>query len=314
MKTLVTGAAGFVGSHLAEDLLGRGFEVVGVDCFTPYYGRERKEQNVSGLLGRDGFTLVEADLADADLAPLLEGVDVVYHLAGQPGVRASWADGFAEYLRLNVQATQHLLEASLHAGVDRVVYASSSSLYGNAERYPTTEDDLPAPFSPYGVTKLAAEHLCRLYSSNFGLHTVSLRYFTVFGPRQRPDLAMMKLIQCALDGTPFPLYGTGEQVRDFTYVADVVDATARSGLEDVAPGSVFNVAGGSPATMNDVIGIIQRLTDGGLVVERQDAVPGDVTRTGGATDRIAAALGWKAQVGLEEGLARQVAWARTARA
>jgi nucleoside-diphosphate-sugar epimerase len=313
MKTLVTGAAGFVGSHLVEDLLGRGFDVVGVDCFTPYYGRERKLANIAPAREHGAFALVEADLAEADLAPLLDGVDVVYHLAGQPGVRASWASGFAEYLRLNVQATQRLLEASLHSGVERVVYASSSSLYGNAERYPTSEDDVPAPFSPYGVTKLAAEHLCRLYSSNFGLHTVSLRYFTVFGPRQRPDLAMMKLIESALEGTPFPLYGTGEQIRDFTFVDDVVDATARSGLETVEPGSVFNVAGGSPATMNEVVEIVTRLTGGALQVERQDAVPGDVARTGGSTERIASALGWKAQVSLEDGLARQVAWARDVR-
>ncbi len=312
MRALVTGAAGFIGSHLVEALLARGFRVTGVDSFTPYYSRLRKEANLVGPLASGEFTLVESDLVDADLTPLLEGVDVVYHLAGQPGVRGSWDSGFEEYLRLNVLATQKLLEASLKAGVGRVVYASSSSLYGNADRYPTAEDDVPAPFSPYGVTKLAAEHLCSLYTANFGLETVSLRYFTVFGPRQRPDLAIMKLIDAALTGRSFPLHGSGTQIRDFTFVDDVVDATLRCGLEPVKPGSVFNVAGGSPATMNEIIDMVGRLAAEPLNIVRTPSVAGDVTRTGGRTDRINAALGWKPKVSLGEGLARQFDWAQSA--
>ena len=202
MTHLVTGVAGFIGSQLAEALLDEGHEVVGVDAFTPYYDRSQKDANVAALQARDGFRFVEADLRDADLDALLASVDVVYHQAAQPGVRLSWSDGFATYDSCNVLATQRLLEASLHAGVGRIVYASSSSVYGNAETYPVSETDLPRPHSPYGVTKLAAEHLCGLYAANHGLATVALRYFTVYGPRQRPDMAFHRLIEGALDQQP----------------------------------------------------------------------------------------------------------------
>src|SRR4051812_32930977 len=220
MRALVTGVAGFIGSTLAEALVGNGDVVVGVDCFTPYYDAAQKRANLQRLAATKQFTLAEADLRTAELPPLLDGVDVVYHQAGQPGVRLSWASGFAEYDSHNIIATQRLLEGARAAGVARVVYASSSSVYGNAPRYPTSEDDLPQPHSPYGVTKLAAEHLCNLYAANWGVHTVSLRYFTVYGPRQRPDMAMHRLIESALAGTPFPLYGDGSAVRDFTFVDD----------------------------------------------------------------------------------------------
>ena len=248
MVHLVTGAAGFVGSHLVEALLAEGRDVVGVDAFTPYYDRATKEANLRDAREDDRFRFVEADLRDADLAALLDGAEVVYHQAAQPGVRLSWSDGFATYDSCNVLATQRLLESALQAGVARFVYASSSSVYGNADRYPVEEADLPKPHSPYGVTKLAAEHLCGLYAANHGLPTVALRYFTVYGPRQRPDMAFHRLIESALDQQRFPLYGDGSHVRDFTFVGDVVRANVLAGRTDVPAGTVVNIcAGGSTA-------------------------------------------------------------------
>src|SRR5437588_1336496 len=213
MRAVVTGVAGFIGSHLAEALVGRGHRVTGVDCFTPFYDPARKRENLATLVDDAGFDLVEGDICALDLAPVLDGADVVFHQAAQPGVRLSWSTSFAVYEQCNVLATQRLLEAARLAGVGRIVYASSSSVYGNAARYPTSEDALPRPHSPYGVTKLAAEHLCALYGANWGLHTVSLRYFSVYGPRQRPDMALHRLVEAALGGDPFPLYGAGGQVR-----------------------------------------------------------------------------------------------------
>jgi UDP-glucuronate 4-epimerase len=315
MHALVTGAAGFVGSHLAEALLDAGYAVRGIDCFTPYYDVAQKRSNVVPLLEREGFSLVEANLLDGDLKSLLDGIDVVFHQAGQPGVRLSWADQFRTYVDLNVVATQRLLEAArAHGDLHRFVYASSSSVYGNAERYPTLETDLPAPFSPYGVTKLAAEHLCNLYAANSGLlPVVSLRYFTVYGPRQRPDMAFHRLMECALTGTVFELYGTGEQIRDFTFVHDVVVANIRAAESDVSPGTVVNIAGGGSTSMAEVIDLIGRLNGTPVDVERRPAQSGDVARTGGSIERAEAILGWRPSVGLEEGLARQLEWHRRRR-
>ncbi|HEU5083087.1 MAG TPA: NAD-dependent epimerase/dehydratase family protein [Acidimicrobiales bacterium] len=313
MPQLVTGVAGFIGSQLAESLVAAGEEVVGVDCFTPYYDRADKEANLAALREHDGFRLVEADLRDADLQPLLEGVDVVYHQAAQPGVRLSWSDGFATYDSCNVLATQRLLEASLHAGVRRVVYASSSSVYGNAERYPVTEGDLPRPHSPYGVTKLAAEHLCGLYAANHGLSTVSLRYFTVYGPRQRPDMAFHKLIEGALDQQPFPLFGDGSHVRDFTYVGDVVRANVAAGRAEVAAGTVVNVCAGGSTVLRDVIDAVGDAVGAPVPIERHPEQPGDVQRTGGSNDAARSLLGWEPRTSLTEGIAAQVEWHRRRR-
>src|SRR3954452_20962667 len=241
MRALVTGAAGFVGSTLVDTLLARGDHVVGLDCFTPYYDRAAKEANLA--LARDSkrFEFVEADLRTADVDALLDGAEVVFHQAAQAGVRLSWSEGFADYSSHNILATQRLLEAAKRTR-PRVVYASSSSVYGNAASYPTNEGDIPRPHSPYGVTKLAGEHLCNLYADNWGVATMSLRYFTVYGPRQRPDMAIHRLLRAALDGGPFPLYGDGSAEREFTFVDDIVAANLLAADADCPPGTVVNVA------------------------------------------------------------------------
>jgi len=310
---LVTGAAGFIGSQLVDALLADGHEVVGVDAFTPYYDRATKESNLATARPHERFRFVEADLRDADLAPLLDGVDVVFHQAAQPGVRLSWSDGFATYDACNVLATQRLLEAARQAGVRRGVYASSSSVYGNADRYPVDESDLPKPHSPYGVTKLAAEHLCGLYAANHGVSTVALRYFTVYGPRQRPDMAFHRLIESALDGEPFPLYGDGSHVRDFTYVGDVVRANALAGQADVPAGTVVNVCAGGSIAMRDVIDAVGEAVGSPVPVERHPEQPGDVQRTGGSGEAARRLLGWEPRTTLLDGIAAQVAWHRARR-
>jgi UDP-glucuronate 4-epimerase len=310
---VVTGAAGFVGSHLVDTLLARGDTVVGIDCFTPYYSPAAKRQNLEGALGSDRFTFVDADLREADLVSLFGGCDTVFHQAAQPGVRLSWSDGFSEYSSHNVLATQRLLEAARAAGVRRVVYASSSSVYGNQDRYPTVETDLPRPYSPYGVTKLAAEHLCGLYAENWGVSTVALRYFTVFGPRQRPDMSIHRLCEAVLTGASFPRFGDGTQVREFTYVSDIVAANLSAAAAEVAPWSVINIAGGGEITLNELIALVGELAETQVVIEEQPAQAGDAKRNGGATERAHRLLGWSPQVSLREGIAAQLAWHRARR-
>ena len=309
-QVVVTGAAGFIGSHLVDALLHRGDTVVGIDCFTPYYAPEQKRQNLDAALGADRFTLVEDDLCETDLVGLLDGCDTLFHQAGQPGVRLSWSDGFADYSHHNLLATQRLLEAALVAGVRRVVYASSSSVYGNQDRYPTVETDCPRPYSPYGVTKLAAEHLCSLYAENWGLPTVALRYFTVFGPRQRPDMSIHRLCEAALRGTSFPRFGDGTQVREFTHVADVVAANLLAADTAVAPGTVINIAGGGEITLNGLISLVAELAGVPVVIEDHPAQAGDARRNGGSTEQARALLAWMPQVGLRDGVASQLAWHR----
>ena len=311
MRALVTGAAGFVGSHLAKALLARGDTVLGVDCFTPYYDRSAKEANLAGACAHERFELTEADLRTCDIEALLSGVDAVFHQAAQAGVRLSWSDGFADYVGHNVLATQRLLEAVQCARPSaRVVYASSSSVYGNQARYPTVEADLPKPFSPYGVTKLAAEHLCGLYAENWGVHTVSLRYFTVFGPRQRPDMSIHRLCQAAVDGSTFPRYGDGTQIREFTYVSDIVAGNLGAAERDVAPGTYLNLAGGAEITLNDLIALVGDVAGAPVAVEPGPKMPGDAFRNGGAIDRAREVLDWSPQVSLRDGLAAQIAWHR----
>lgn len=307
MHVIVTGAAGFIGSTLVDRLLEDGTEVTGLDCFTAYYERQTKERNLAAARQHPNFTMLDADLLDADLTTLFEGVDCVFHLAGQPGVRLSWSSGFDEYVRANVLATQRVLEAArAHEGL-RVVYASSSSVYGNAERFPTLETDRPEPYSPYGVTKLAGEHLCVLYGSNWGVPTVSLRYFTVFGPRQRPDMATHRLIMSALTGEPFPMYGDGSQSRSFTFVGDIVEATRLAGITpDVAPGSVFNAAGPDICTLSEMIDMVTEHAGTAPNLERLPAAAGDAAKTGGDTTAIRAALGWECATSVSQGVAEQV--------
>jgi UDP-glucuronate 4-epimerase len=295
-RYVVTGAAGFIGSHLAEALVEQGHEVVAIDCFTDYYDPALKEENARGLDVR------RLDLAADELD--FTGVGAVFHLAGQPGVR-SFGDVFDLYLRRNVLASQRLFEAAARDGV-RVVFSSSSSVYGEPEHFPTPETDDPRPVSPYGITKLACEHLARAYARSFGLDVVVLRYFNAFGPRQRPDMAFTRIAFALAEGRSFDLYGDGLQSRSFTYVADVVDAT----LAALERGSgTYNVGGGTEATMLDTIAILERLAGRNLEVRSHPAVPGDQRRTLADTTRIRAELDWEPRVGIEEGLAAQWAWA-----
>jgi UDP-glucuronate 4-epimerase len=309
-RYVVTGCAGFLGSHLTETLLRRGDDVIGIDAFTDYYPRGLKESNIAEAQGQLGLSITEVDLSEGALAPLLDGVAGVFHLAAQPGVRGSWGDTFAHYVRDNILATQRLFEAAASAGA-RVVMASTSSVYGNAEAYPTREDALPRPISPYGVTKLACESLARTYAECFGLETVALRYFTVYGPRQRPDMAFARVISALLDGKPFHVYGTGEQSRDFTYVDDAVTATIAA-MEDGSAGTVYNVGGGSETTLRDAIALCERLAGRRLDVVYEATARGDVRRTAANTSLIRSELGWSPRVALEKGLHAQLTAARAA--
>jgi nucleoside-diphosphate-sugar epimerase len=306
MKCIVTGAAGFVGSHLSELLLAHGDEVVGVDCFTDYYDPSVKELNLLGVLGNERFTLCRDDLLTAPLPQLFADADVVFHLAGQPGVRPSWGADFGTYVSRNVLATQAVLEAARAVPLTKVVYASSSSVYGDAESYPTAETLRPQPVSPYGVTKLAAEHLCELYRVGFGVPTVSLRLFTVYGPRQRPDMAFSKLVTAGLTGGVFELYGDGGQTRDFTYVSDVVGAMRAAALSGFT--GVANIGGGSRTSMNEVLDIVSEVA-GAPDVRRLPGQRGDVRDTAADTRTAFEGFGYVPQVGLREGL-RSMAAAR----
>ena len=308
MRCLVTGAAGFIGSHLAERLVELGHDVTGVDCFLEYYPRDVKERNVRALLGRDRFRLVEEDLSRAELAPLLSGVDWVFHQAAQAGVRASWGRDFEIYAVHNVIATQRLLEAARDSAVSRFVYASSSSIYGDTEDLPMRESSLPRPISPYGVTKLAAEHLCWLYARSYGVPTVSLRYFTVYGPRQRPDMAFHRFLRGVFRDEEITLYDDGEQTRDFTYVADVVAANVAAAEQGGPGGEVFNIGGGGAVSVNRVLATIEVITGRSLRVRREARQRGDVRQTAADCNRAGERLGFRPRVGLEEGLRREWRW------
>jgi nucleoside-diphosphate-sugar epimerase len=295
---MVTGAAGFIGSNLAEELVAAGHDVVGVDCFTDYYDRAEKEQNAHGLDVR------RIDLADAELD--LDGIDGVFHLAAQAGVR-SFGDVFPVYVRRNLLATHRVFEAAASAGV-RVVFASSSSIYGEAESYPTREDARPQPISPYGITKLACEHLAHAYAAGFGLDAVVLRYFTVYGPRQRPDMFFRRVCDALVSDRSFEIYGSGGQSRSFTEVGDAVGATIAA-MERGAAGSVFNVGGGDEATMLEAIATLERVAGRTLRVSHVDVAKGDVGRTKADVSRIREALGWEPRTSLEQGLERMWSWA-----
>ena len=307
MRALVTGVAGFIGSTLAERLLTEGADVVGLDCFTDYYPRPMKERNLSGLVGRPGFRFVESTIQAADLPTVLKDRTHVFHLAAQAGVRKSWGRDFAVYTVNNIEATQVLLEACTRATIERVVYASSSSVYGDHTPMPFREDAMLQPVSPYGVSKLAAEQLCYLYYANFGVPAVSLRYFTVYGPRQRPDMGFHKFLRAAIAGEPITVYGDGEQTRDFTYVADIVSATAAAARQGV-PGGVYNIGGGSRVSVNQVLEMIARVSGRRPLVTVDPAQKGDMRHTYADTSLARADLGFVPRVGLEEGVAAEHKW------
>jgi UDP-glucuronate 4-epimerase len=298
MRYVVTGAAGFIGSHLTEALLADGNEVVAVDCFTDYYDPELKEENARA------FDVSRLDLAEDELA--LDGFDGIFHLAGQPGVR-SFGAVFDEYVRRNLLASQRVFERAAGAGV-RVVFASSSSVYGEVESYPTPEDVRPSPISPYGITKLGCEQLVHAYAKSFGLDAVVLRYFTVYGPRQRPDMAFARVVDALARGASFELYGDGLQSRSFTYVADAVAATIAA-MRDAPAGALYNVGGGAEATMRDTIATLERVSGRTLDVVERPTAAGDVRRTAADTRRIERDLGWRASTTLEDGLRAQWEWA-----
>jgi UDP-glucuronate 4-epimerase len=298
MNYLVTGAAGFIGSHLAEALVAQSHKVASVDCFTDYYDPALKEENAAKL------DVARLDLADQDLE--LDGIDGVFHLAGQPGVR-SFGDVFEEYVRRNLLASRRVFETAAAAGV-RVVFASSSSIYGDAERYPTPEGTEPRPISPYGITKLGCEQLAYAYGKEFGLDAVVLRYFTFYGPRQRPDMALARIVDALARGATFELYGDGLQSRSFTYVADGVAATIAA-MERAPAGAVYNVGGGQEATMREAIATLEAVSGRSLDVVERPAAAGDVRRTSADATRIERELDWRATTSLDDGLRAQWEWA-----
>lgn len=304
MKTLVTGAAGFIGSRLALALHAAGHEVVGIDKLTDYYSPEIKQNRFNEIEKSGIRTHLKA--VQALTAYDVEGLDVIFHLAGQPGVTQSWGSSFQVYVEENISATAHLLELVRQVSPStRIVLASSSSVYGTAETFPTDESVMPKPFSPYGVTKLATEHLATVYAQNFELHTVALRYFSVFGPGQRPDMAFSKFFKAAVAGAPISVYGDGEQSRDFTYVDDIVNATILAGMKDVPAGSVFNLSGGTAATVNEILTLISQITELNLNIQKEPAKPGDARRTFGDSSAFQQLTGWKAQTSLAAGLSAQ---------
>ena len=309
MRCVVTGVAGFIGSHLTERLLADGHEVCGIDAFIDYYPRAIKERNLEGPRSWRNFTFVEGNLLDLPLATLLDGADVIFHQAAQAGVRASWGHEFARYLDCNVLSTQKLLEVAMSVKtLQRFVYASSSSVYGDTNILPVYEDVTPHPLSPYGVTKLAAEHLCSLYHQNFGVPTVSLRYFTVYGPRQRPDMAFHRFCKAAATHQPIHVYSDGLQTRDFTYISDIVEANMCAATVDTAVGEVVNIAGGSRVTVHHVLQLLQEISENTVNVVFDPKQHGDVRDTFADTSRAEHVLGYRPRVTLREGLSDEFAY------
>lgn len=302
-RVLVTGAAGFIGSHLCDALIARGDEVLGVDSFTEYYSPARKRANLADALAT-GLEFRRIDLTCDKLEPVVEGIDVVYHLAGQPGVRPSWSEAFDCYAQRNLVATQRLLEATLRSGSARFVFASSSSVYGNIERQPARESDRLAPVSPYGLTKAACEELIGVYRRVHGLSAVSLRYFTAYGPRQRPEMAFAAFIRSVLLGRPLRVLGDGRQTRDFTFVADVISATIAAA--EVGADPVYNISGGASSTLLEAITEIERLTGRRALIDFSPPARGDASRTSADLTSARRDLGYHPEVRLREGLALQI--------
>ncbi len=310
MKCVVTGAAGFLGSHISERLIDMGARVIGIDCFIDYYPRALKERNLENLLKSPQFTFIENSLLNLDLQDTLQGVEYIFHQAAQAGVRASWGKDFEIYTENNIKATQHLLEACKHLPIKRLTYASSSSVYGDVQEFPMRETMYTQPVSPYGVSKLAAEHLCYLYWKNFSVPTISLRYFTVYGPRQRPDMAFNRFITAMLKGDTIHIYGDGEQTRDFTFVEDAVQANI-STMTNGTPGGVYNIGGGSRVTVNYVLSVLEEISGIKPKVSYEGGQKGDVRHTYADTSRAQDELLYEPKVSIEEGLRREFEWLKS---
>ena len=309
MRYLVTGVAGFIGSTLATRLLSEENEVVGVDTFHNYYDSSIKEHNISALLKAKNFNFYKLDICELQTASFESKFDCIFHLAGQPGVRDSWSQGFDSYSYNNVLGTQRVLDYAVSSKIKKIVYSSSSSIYGDAESYPTLENAMPLPASPYGVSKLAGEFLCDSYVRNYELSAYSLRYFTVYGPRQRPDMATNRLIKCALESQTFQKFGSGEQIRDFTYVDDIVEANYLAALNDPKNShSKLNVGGGSGVTLNQLIEQIEDITGKKIKLDLRGKSVGDAQKTGASIKLAKETLGWEPATKLRLGLEKQVAW------
>jgi UDP-glucuronate 4-epimerase len=308
-KYLVTGSAGFIGSNLVKALCENGNSVVGIDSFHSYYSRVIKESNLKGLSKQAKFEFKELDILDLETSDIDSNFDCIFHLAAQPGVRDSWGQGFDSYAMNNVLGTQKLFEFATRNKIKRVVFSSSSSIYGDAETFPTLESANPLPRSPYGVSKLTGEHLGAAYSKNFGLEVVALRYFTVYGPGQRPDMAIHRLINCAITGQQFPKYGTGEQIRDFTFVNDVVSANILASTASLPTlATAINIGGGNSTTLNFLISSIESISGRQIQIEQGGVPPGDVIRTGADTKRAKELLGWHPRTDIQAGLKLQYEW------
>ena len=310
MLSVVTGVAGFIGSHLAERLIREGHEVMGIDCFTDYYPRSIKEKNLKNLLTLPGFSFIEGNLLDLDLPELLNGTQYIFHQAAQAGVRSSWGAEFEIYTTLNLVATQRMLEACKKLTIKKFIFASSSSVYGDSDELPLREDSVLRPVSPYGVTKLAGEHLCTSYWKNYNIPTIALRYFTVYGPRQRPDMAFHKFMGALLEDKEIEIYGDGLQTRDFTFISDAVEGNLLA-MKATLVGEVFNIGGGSRVTVNDVLDTLQKITMKNPRIVYQDVQKGDVKHTLAETIKARNTLGYSPKVDLKTGLEKQWEWFQT---
>ncbi|MBD2465139.1 GDP-mannose 4,6-dehydratase [Oscillatoria sp. FACHB-1407] len=311
-SVIVTGVAGFIGSHLVESLLSQGKTVIGIDQFNDYYDVALKRKNVSPFLSHPNFKLIENDIQAIDWNALLDGIEVIYHQAAQAGVRASWGNGFRAYTERNINATQIILEAAKDAKqLKRLVFASTSSVYGNAETMPTSETTCPQPVSPYGITKLAAERLCWLYYYNFNVPVTALRYFTVYGPRQRPDMAFHKFFKAVIEDQAIPIYGDGQQTRDFTFVSDAIAANLAAATAPEAIGEIFNVGGGSRVVLTEVLDTMEAIVGKPIKRNHVEKAMGDARHTSADVSKANKLIGYKPQVSLKEGLAREWEWVQT---